>query len=83
MSRSATIELSAYKPSLIDKTFLVGRKIKAAYKLGKHAALFVCERKQPHLILKCSSGNSTVFHRIEPEDIALYQAALERAESEL
>jgi hypothetical protein len=80
MTSDLDLQLSDYQPSLMDKTFLVGRKIRAAYKLGKHAALFVCERKQPHLMLKCSTGGSTHFHRIEADEVPLYLEAFKQAQ---
>lgn len=75
----SAIELGDYKPSLLDKTFLVGHSILAAYALGKSAVLFVCGGKRPHLMLKCRIGGNVKFHRIESDEIGLYQAALQRA----
>lgn len=75
------VELYDYKPSLIDKTFLVGHSIQAAYKLSKSAVLFVCGGKSPHLMLKCSIGGNVKFHRIQRNEIAAYRQAYERAKA--
>ncbi len=78
-----TVALQDYKPSLMDKTFLVGHSINAAYKINKSSVLFVCGGKRPHLMLKCSIGGNVKFHRIEGNEIGLYLAAFERAQDQL
>lgn len=83
MTSDLDLQLTEHKPSLIDKTFLVGRKIKVAYKLGKNAVLFVCERKEPHLMLRCSSNNSTVYMRIDPQELPMYLTAFKTAQRQL
>lgn len=76
-------EITDYKPSLMDKTLLVGHRVKTAFKINKSSVLFVCEGKRPHLMLKCSIGGNVKFHRIEAEDIPGLQEAFRRAQDQL
>ncbi|KZK90928.1 hypothetical protein PsAD5_04066 [Pseudovibrio sp. Ad5] len=71
-------ELTDYKPSRVDRLFLVGRKIEYSYRISSNMVAFICKtslftKEDEHVIVKFSYSGNVQYHRISIPDMAKFE----------
>ncbi|GHB25259.1 hypothetical protein GCM10007094_11680 [Pseudovibrio japonicus] len=71
-------ELASYEPSIIDRSFLVGRKIAHSYRIADNIVAFVCDttffdKEDRHLIVKFSYSGNVQYHRVSVSDMDKFE----------
>ena len=67
------------KPSIIDRIFLVRKRIITSFVLKAGVVCFVCDRPKPSVILKFSYPGNVQYQEIGERDFRLFSEALEYA----
>jgi hypothetical protein len=68
-----------HKPSIIDRIFLLRKRVVTSFALKAGVAVFVCDRPKPSAILKFSYPGNVQYHEIGEQDFRLFSDALEYA----
>lgn len=65
-----------YRPSLIDRLMLMGKKIIESRRIGSNSVIFICKKPEWVVYIKYNYPGNIQYHKIKQDDINRHIDAL-------